>query len=292
MKSKDEILIETIKRYGMNLDGDFHFIGASIIQRSTFSSYSRILFCEDDFFDENNNPYVMESIVPSDVFERDRLIVFYNDKGDRFLIPLDGDNWSLVGNEVPDLVKNIDLAKAKLIIHRKSLSVDKTIKKISNEDRIKLSNKYDKNLKRGRFVVAGILSSFLWLLLIGLLVIFIVAELGDYPVLGISILVFSFLLFLVLSFFTIRFFCRLTGFKNANYRSVMLFTGLYKVGLYYQINGYYYDGNNWSLCCYSMLSGNEKFLENVRYGEPIYRYSKSDNPKKDRLCYFEEICNR
>ena len=194
MKSKDEILIETIKRYGMNLDGDFHFIGASIIQRSTFSSYSRILFCEDDFFDENNNPYVMESIVPSDVFERDRLIVFYNDKGDRFLIPLDGDNWSLVGNEVPDLVKNIDLAKAKLIIHRKSLSVDKTIKKISNEERIKLSNKYDKNLKRGRFVVAGILSSFLWLLLIGLLVIFIVAELGDYPVLGISILVFSFLL--------------------------------------------------------------------------------------------------
>lgn len=291
MKGKDEILIETIKKYGMNLDGKFHFVGASIIQRSNFSSYSRILFCEDDFFDENNNPYVMESIVPSNIFERDRLIVFYNDKEDRFLVPLDGDNWSLIGNEIPDYVKNIDYGKAKRIVNRKSLYVDKTIKKLSDEECIKLSNKYDKSLKKGSFVVCGILFSFVWFLLISLMTVFIVAELGEYPVIGISILIFFILLFLVFSFFTIRFFCRLTGFVRANYKSVMLFTGMYKVGLYYQINGYYYDGSIWSPCCYSMLSGNEKFLKNVRYGEPIYRYSKSDNPKKDRLCYFEEISN-
>ena len=55
----------------------------------------------------------MQSNVPKGTFDRDRMIVFYTKSLQRYIIPIDGANYTLIGNGIPENVKNIDYGKAK-----------------------------------------------------------------------------------------------------------------------------------------------------------------------------------
>lgn len=65
------------------------------------------------FNDEEGIPYIMQSVVPKGIFDRDRLIVFYTKDLQRYIIPIDGENYTLVGNGIPENVQNINYGKAK-----------------------------------------------------------------------------------------------------------------------------------------------------------------------------------
>ena len=289
MMDNNEILQHTIEKYKLNLGNKFEFVGGTIIQRSEFLTYTEILFCEDGLVDENNVPYLMESVVSKGIFERDRIIVFYKEDGTRYLIPIDGDNWKLVGNNIPEYVKNIEYGKAKKIIHRNALKVEKKPTKLSKEEKKNLLNKYNKILKKGRFIFCGILTSLIWFILIALLVIFLIVELESNVFLGILTLVIGIISWIVVSFFTIRSFYKYSSLKRVNYKRAILFKGIYKTKLNAEVHGYYYNGSNWILGYYTMASGNEVILKNIRYGDIIYIYSKNENPVNEELCFFEKI---
>ena len=288
MIDNNEILKHTIEKYKLNLGKNFKYVGATIIQRSEFPTYTELLFCEDELVDENNIPYLMVSYVPKGIFERDRIIVFYKENGTRYLIPIDGDNWTLVGNNIPENVKNIDYGKAKKIRHRNALKAEKTPIKLTKAEKNNLLNKYNKILKKGRFIFSGILLSFLWFMLIAILLIFLIVKLRNNVFLGVITLISGITSWMIISFFTIRLFYKYSALKKVNYKSELLFKGIYKTKTYTQIQGYYYDGSTWLLGYYAIPSGNEKILQNIRYGEIIYRYSKNENPINGELCFFEK----
>lgn len=288
MIDNNEILKHTIEKYKLNLGNNFKYVGATIIQRSEFPTYTEILFCEDELVDENNIPYLMVSFVPKGIFERDRIIVFYKEDGTRYLIPIDGDNWKLIGNNIPENVKNIDYGKAKKIRHRNALKVEKTPIKLTKEEKKNLLNKYNKILKKGRFIFCGILTSLLWFIFIAVVVIFLVVKLRNNVFLGVSTLIIGIISWILVSFFTIRLFYKYSSLNKVNYKSEILFKGIYKTKLNTQVHGYYYDGSTWLLGYYTISSGNEVILQNLRYGDIIYRYSKNEKPVNEELCFFEK----
>ena len=119
MNNENEIVNQIIKKYNLDLGDDYFYVGASIIKRSEFPESTEILYCEDGFNDEEGIPYIMQSVVPKGIFDRDRIIVFYTKDLQRYIIPIDGENYTLIGNGIPENVQNINYGKAKKIIHRK-----------------------------------------------------------------------------------------------------------------------------------------------------------------------------
>lgn len=132
----NEIIAKIIEKYNLDLGDDYFFVGATIIKKSDFSNSTEILYCEDGFNDEEGIPYIMQSVVPKGVFDRDRIIVFYTKDLRRYIIPIDGENYTLIGNGIPENVRNINYGKAKKIIHRKALELKKSLK--SYQKKIKM----------------------------------------------------------------------------------------------------------------------------------------------------------
>ena len=77
MNKENEIIEKMIKKYNLDLGNDYIYVGATIIKRSDFPQSTEIFYCEDGFNDEEGIPYIMQSIVPKGIFNRDRMIVFY-----------------------------------------------------------------------------------------------------------------------------------------------------------------------------------------------------------------------
>lgn len=163
MNKENEIIEKMIQKYNLDLGNDYIYVGATIIKRSDFPQSTEIFYCEDGFNDEEGIPYIMQSIVPKGIFNRDRMIVFYTKNLQRYVIPIDGENFTLIGNDIPENVKNINYGKAKKIVHRKALELKKEPEKLSKEDTDNLYEKYIKHYKKGRLLLAGILISIIWL---------------------------------------------------------------------------------------------------------------------------------
>lgn len=300
MNNENEIVKQIIEKYNLNLGDDYFYVGASIIKRSEFPQSIEILYCEDGFNDEEGIPYIMQSVVPKGVFDRDRLIVFYTKDLQRYIIPIDGENYTLIGNGIPENVKNINYGKAKKIIHRKALELKKEPEKLSKEEKDALYKRYIKNYKKGRMLLAGLLSSFAWFILILLCVAFLIADIDSGNVnetLVMGILIGGFAVFIVGAIFITRFFIKLparrlksfeykSDFLVMNYKKDFNVKGLTDSHIY----GLSYDEGNCKLMTYGVSHYDVGFIDNVEYFEIVNMYSKNKNPKNLEYCLFERRC--
>lgn len=242
----------------------------------------------------------MESVVPKGIFDRDRIIVFYTKDLQRYIIPIDGENYTLIGNGMPENVKNINYDKVKKIIHRKALELKKEPEKLSKEDKDALYKRYIKNYKKGRMLIAGLLSSFAWFVLIFLCIAFLIADIDSGNVnesLVIGVLIGGSVVFIVGAIFIIRFFIKLPAsrLKSFAYRSDFLVMN-YKKDLNIKglsdshIYGLIYDGDNCKLMNYGVSHYDVAFIEKVEYFEIVNMYSKNTSPKNLEYCLFERRC--
>lgn len=300
MNNENEIVEKIIEKYNLDLGDDYFYVGASIIKRSEFPQSIEILYCEDGFNDEEGTPYIMQSVVPKGVFDRDRLIVFYTKDLQRYIIPIDGDNYTLIGNGIPENVKNINYGKAKKIIHRKALELKNEPERLSKEDKDALYKRYIKNYKKGRMLIAGLLSSFAWLIFIFLCIAFIIADIDSGNVnesLVIGVLIGGSVVFIVGAIFITRFFIKLparrlksyayrSDFLVMNYKRDVNIKGLNDCHIY----GLTYDGDNCKLMTYGVSYYDVAFIENVEYFEIVNMYSKNTSPKNLEYCLFERRC--
>lgn len=297
MNNENEIVEQIIEKYNLNLGDDYFYVGASIIKRSEFPQSTEILYCEDGFNDEEGIPYIMQSVVPKGIFDRDRIIVFYTKDLQRYIIPIDGDNYTLIGNGIPENVQNINYGKAKKIIHRKALELKKEPERLSKEDIDVLYKRYVKNYKKGRMLIAGILSSFVWFLLIFLSIAFIISDfdVGNInETLVIGTLICGIVLFVVGAIFIIKFFIKIPAkrLKSFAYRSDFLVMNFKRDVNIKGVNdshiyGLTYDGDNCKLMTYGVSHYDVAFIENVEYFEIVNMYSKNKNPKNLEYCLFE-----
>lgn len=298
MNNENEIVEKIIEKYNLNLGDDYIYVGATIIKRSEFPESTEILYCEDGFNDEEGTPYIMQSVVPKGVFDRDRLIVFYTKDLQRYIIPIDGENYTLIGNGIPENVKNINYGKAKKIIHRKALELRKELEKLSKEDIDILYKRYVKNYKKGRMLIAGLLSSFVWFILIFLGMSFIISDIDTGNVnetLVMGVLIGGIVLFVVGAIFIIRFFIKIpakrlksfayrSDFLVMNYKRDVNIKGLNDSHIY----GLTYDGDNCKIMTYGVSHYDVTFIKDVEYFEIVNRYSKDKNPKNLEYCLFEK----
>lgn len=282
MKSEKEILNNLIKKYDLNLDDNFKYVGATIVKKSNFPNYTEILFCEDGFNDEKGMPYIMQGLFSKE-YKKDRIIVFYNSNLERFLVPVDEENWSLIGYDVPEEVKRIDYGKAKKIMHRKTLEMDNKVIKLTDKEKQDLYKLYIKRYKKGRMIAAGIIASLVWLILFFLIVVFVGSSFDGSDAFPLILLLAScFIGFIVCSFFTIKFFVKLPAkiVKGINYRHDFMVldfakaTSLENVGEYF-ISGYTYDGEICKLLTYGVSHYDSNFIKDMKYFEVINLYSKS-----------------
>lgn len=297
MNNESEIIEKIIEKYNLYLGDDYIYVGATIIKRSDFPQSTEILYCEDGFNDEEGTPYIMQSVVPKGVFDRNRMIVFYTKDLQRYIIPIDGENYTLIGNNIPEEVKNINYGKAKKIIHRKALELKKEPEKLSEEDKTALYKRYVKNYKKGRMLVAGLLSSFVWFILIFLGVVFIIAESNTDSVnksIIIGVLIGGFFIFIVGAIFITGFFIKLPAkrLESMTYKSDFLVMNYKKDINIKGINdshifGLTYDEGNCKLMNYGVSHYDVTFIENVKYFEIVNRYSKNKNPRNLEYCLFE-----
>lgn len=297
MNNENEIVEQIIEKYNLNLGDDYFYVGASIIKRSEFPQSTEILYCEDGFNDEEGIPYIMQSVVPKGIFDRDRIIVFYTKDLQRYIIPIDGDNYTLIGNGIPENVQNINYGKAKKIIHRKALELKKEPERLSKEDIDVLYKRYVKNYKKGRMLIAGILSSFVWFLLIFLSIAFIISDfdVGNInETLVIGTLICGIVLFVVGAIFIIRFFIKIPAkrLKSFAYRSDFLVMNFkrdvnIKGVTDSHIYGLTYDEDNCKIMTYGVSHYDVALIENVEYFEIVNMYSKNKNPKNLEYCLFE-----
>lgn len=289
----NEIIEKIIKKYNLDLGDDYFFVGATIIKKSDFPNSTEILYCEDGFNDEEGIPYIMQSVVPKGVLNRDRIIVLYTKDLRRYVIPIDGENYTLIGNGIPENVRNINYGKAKKIIHRKALELKKEPEKLSKEDKDALYKRYIKNYKKGRLLIAGLLSSLVWFILISLGVIFIIADIASVN-LVMGVLISGIILFIVGAIFITSFFIKLptkrlksfayrSDFLVMNYKRDVNIKGLNDSHIY----GLTYDEDNCKLMTYGVSHYDVAFIENVEYFEIVNRYSKNKNPKNLEYCLFE-----
>ena len=242
----------------------------------------------------------MQSVVPKGIFDRDRIIVFYTKDLQRYIIPIDGENYTLIGNGIPENVQNINYGKAKKIIHRKALELKKEPEKLSKEDKDALYKRYIKNYKKGRMLIAGLLSSFVWFLFIFLSVAFLISDSNvgnNNETLVMGILIGGTVLFIVGAIFIIRFFIKIpakrlksfayrSDFLVMNYKRDVNIKGLNDCHIY----GLSYDGDNCKLMTYGVSHYDVAFIENVEYFEIVNMYSKNTSPKNLEYCLFERRC--
>lgn len=294
MNKENEIIEKMIKKYNLDLGNDYIYVGATIIKRSDFPQSTEIFYCEDGFNDEEGIPYIMQSIVPKGIFNRDRMIVFYTKNLQRYVIPIDGENFTLIGNDIPENVKNINYGKAKKIVHRKALELKKEPKKLSKEDTDNLYEKYIKHYKKGRLLLAGILISIIWLFAIFFSMgnIFIkTGYINDFFTM--AVLIGGAILSIIGIIFIIRFFIKIparrlksfaykSDFLVMNYKKDINIKGLNESYIY----GLTYDEENYKLMSYGIPPCDVAFIENVEYFEIVSRYSKNRNPKNSDICLF------
>jgi len=294
MNKENEIIEKMIKKYNLDLGNDYIYVGATIIKRSDFPQSTEIFYCEDGFNDEEGIPYIMQSIVPKGIFNRDRMIVFYTKNLQRYVIPIDGENFTLIGNDIPENVKNINYGKAKKIVHRKALELKKEPKKLSKEDIDNLYEKYIKHYKKGRLLLAGILISIIWLFAIFFSMgnIFIkTGYINDFFTM--AVLIGGAILNIIGIIFIIRFFIKIparrlksfaykSDFLVMNYKKDINIKGLNESYIY----GLTYDEENYKLMSYGIPPYDVAFIENVEYFEIVSRYSKNRNPKNSDICLF------
>ena len=300
MNNENEIVKQIIGKYNLDLGDDYFFVGATIIKKSDFPNSTEILYCEDGFNDEEGIPYIMQSVVPKGVLNRDRIIVLYTKDLRRYVIPIDGENYTLIGNGIPENVRNINYGKAKKIIHRKALELKKEPEKLSKEDKDALYKRYIKNYKKGRMLIAGLLSSFVWFLFIFLSVAFLISDSNvgnNNETLVMGILIGGTVLFIVGAIFIIRFFIKIpakrlksfayrSDFLVMNYKRDVNIKGLNDCHIY----GLSYDGDNCKLMTYGVSHYDVAFIENVEYFEIVNMYSKNTSPKNLEYCLFERRC--
>lgn len=295
MNKENEIVKKIIEKYNLDLGNDYFYVGATIIERSDFSQYTKILYCEDGFNDEEGIPYIMQSTVQKGQFNKDRIIVFYTKDLKRYIVPIDGENYTLIGNAIPENVKNINCDKAKKIIHRKALELKKEPEKISKEERDVLYNKYIKKYKKGRMSIAGISGSLIWFILVFLVVISIISDIKTAnDSLIMSILIGGIVLFIVGAIFITRFFIRIPvrrlksfvykgEFLVINYAKDVNIKGLNNSHIY----GLTYDGNDCKFITYGIYHYDIALIENVEYFEIVNMYSKNKYPANMEYCLFE-----
>lgn len=298
MDNKSETAEKIIKKHNLKLGNDYFYVGATIIKRNNFSQDTEISYCEDGFNDEEGTPYIMQSIVPKGEFDGDRIIVFYTKDLQRHIIPIDEENYTLIENDIPENVKNINYGKAKKIIHRKTLELKKTPEKLYKQDLDALYKRYIKKYKKGRMLTAGLLSSLLLLVLIFLCVVFIIADVdaGNINKLFvIGVLISGTLLFVAGAIFIINFFIELPAqkLKRFEYKSDFLVIN-YKKDVKFKgsndgyIYGLTYDEDNYKFVTHCVIHYDSVFIENAEYFEIVNRYSKSKNPKSLEYCLFEK----
>ena len=301
MNNEKEIIEKIIEKYDLDLGDNYIYVGATIIKRSDFPESMEILYCEDGFNDEEGTPYIMQSVVPKGIFDKDRIIVFYTKNLQRYIIPMDGENYVLIGNGIPENVKNINYGKAKKIIHRKALELKKEPEELSKEDKDVLYKRYVKNYKKGRMLIAGLLSSLVWFILIFLSMAIIISDIDEGSInetLTLGILVGGIALFVIGSIFIIRFFIKIpakrlksfvyrSDFLVMNYKRDVNIKGLNSSHIY----GLTYDEDNCKLMTYGVSHYDVAFIENVEYFEIVNRYSKNKNPKNLEYCLFERKNN-
>lgn len=297
MNYEREIVERIIEKYKLDLGNDYFYVGASIIKRSEFPQGMEILYCEDGFNDECGIPYIMESVVPKGIFTKDRMIVFYTKDLQRYIIPIDGENYTLIGSNMPENVKKINYGRAKKLIHRKALELKKEPTNLTKETTDALYKRYIKNYKKSRMIIAGILMSFIWFILIFLsMAVIIIYTNTEYvnEALVIGILISGVVLFVFGAIFIIKFFIKLpakrlkifsykSDFLVMNYKKDINIKGLSAGHIY----GLIYDGENFKLMTYSVFPYDVAFIENVEYFEIVNRYSKNKNPNDLEYCLFE-----
>lgn len=297
MNYEREIVERIIEKYKLDLGNDYFYVGASIIKRSEFTQGMEILYCEDGFNDECGIPYIMESVVPKGIFTKDRMIVFYTKDLQRYIIPIDGENYTLIGSNMPENVKKINYGRAKKLIHRKALELKKEPTNLTKETTDALYKRYIKNYKKSRMIIAGILMSFIWFILIFLsIAVIIIYTNTEYvnEALVIEILISGVVLFAFGAIFITKFFIKLpakrlkifsykSDFLVMNYKKNINIKGLSAGHIY----GLIYDGENFKLMTYSVSPYDVAFIENVEYFEIVNRYSKNKNPNDLEYFLFE-----
>lgn len=296
MNKDKKIIADIINTYNLNPNINYFYTGASIIKKTIYQDYTYILFCEDDLVDENNIPYIMEGIILSKDYNNDRIIVLYDNNLNRYIIPINGDNWNLIGSDIPKNVKEINMSKAKKIFHRKSLNLSNEIKELSKEDINNLKKNYKNKYKNGRLLVAAFFASLLWSIIFFL--IFIFSFLKIYNIyssdsVAIILLITGFLIWLVGVVLINIFFINLPIYrlKKLKYKSEFLIVDisslLSKKGICDSIiKGYVHIDNNYEKMINNSYYYDSPFLEDIDYCEIVTRYSKKKSPKENDYCLF------
>ena len=286
MIEHNEILQNIIRKYNLNPYINYRYIGATIINKIDYPNHSVIQFCEDGFVDENGMPYIMQAdILGGD--NKSRIIVLYANDLDRVIIPVEGDNWTLIGNEIPENVKNIDCDKAKKIFHRKTLEIKKEPEKLEDSDIENLKNIYWPKYKKGRLTVAGLVMSIEWFIIIGLIVVFTIANNDDIN--GFMTLVVFFggvMAWILVCILTVIFFRRipLLFVGKFRYRSEFLVEGVYKKEKC--ISGLAYDEEACRRMVYGIAYYDAPLLDEMKHFSVVYRYSKKPYPGPNDYCMF------
>ena len=286
MMEYDEILKNIITKYNLDPYENYKCVGATIVVRINSQEYTKILFCEDGFTNENGIPYVMEANIPNG-YNRDRIIVLYTHDMNRILIPVEGDNWTLIGNEIPENVRNIDFDKAEQIFHRKALEIRREPEKLSGSDIENLKKIYRTKYKRGRLTVAGLLTNIIWFILIGLVVCFTVYyNQSMHPAMFLIVFLGGIMGWIAACIFTVRFFQKipLKIIKKFAYRSEFLVE--YADTKKKVIAGLVYEDGLCRRKAYGIAYYDTPLLEEMKYFDVVYRYSKKPYPDAMDYCMF------
>lgn len=157
-----------------------------------------------------------------------------------------------------------------------------------------LHEKYIHHYKKGRMLIAGILSAFLWCLMIFLCVIFLISgfeTVNDFLI--IAILIGGVVMAIIGTICIIWFFITIPSrqLKSFVYKSDFLVMDYqkdtYMNGLYGSyIYGLSYDEGNCKLLSHRVAHYDVEFIKNVECFEIVSRYSKNKNPKNLEMCLF------
>jgi hypothetical protein len=299
MDNEKEIIDGIIQKYNLDLGDDYFYVGASIVKRSEFPNCIEIFYCEDGLNDDEGNTYIMKSVIPKGVCNRDRIIVFYKKDLQRYIIPIDGENYTLIGNDIPENVKNINYGKAKIIIHRKALELKKEPEKLSKEDVDSLYKRYIKRYKKGRMLLAGILSSFLWIFIVFIGLAFLITGMSSIENISESFMCVILLVGIVIdilgAILIIRFFIKIPTrlLKGLEYKSDFLVLEIIKKGNVkglniIQLSGLVYDDGQYRVIVREVSHYDIDFIKDMQYYEIVNRYSKTKNPQYLEYCLFEK----
>lgn len=283
MNLEKEIIERLNNNYCLNLTTDMKYYGGTIIKKIKNPNYTEVLYCEDGFVDENNEPYILETSFPNDIELKDRLIVFYKENGGRVILPIDNDSWNLVGLGIPENVQNIDYSKSKNIKNRETLKLKKEPTEVTEEEIKYLTKVAKSKYKTSRSILGGILLSILFFIIVGITTLFITVTLNDNvsEKAAMISLVLGILLIIILSIKSFSFFFNLPvkRIKKFKYKYEFLVS---KINLEKNIqnnysgtiSGYNYNDNICKFGIYNIYSGELDLVKDVKPYDIIYMYTK------------------